>query len=96
MRGYSWITICPQEIGDRLGGEEALRATGAFCEVSSLRAGGYWLLATPTYLEYDMEAATRVFRALAPALPAGMPMDPSQWSDRDLYKVVLEDPSQLR
>jgi hypothetical protein len=96
LRGYSWLTICSQEIGDQLGGEEGLRATKAFVEVSSLKAGGYWLLATPAYLDYDMEVATRVFRAMALVLPAGMPMDPSKWRDRDQYKVVLEDPSLLR
>jgi hypothetical protein len=38
-----------------------------------------------------MAAAERVFRAVAPALPPGMPMDPSRWRDAAKYKVVIAD-----
>lgn len=91
LRGYSWLTICSQEIGDRLGGEDGLRATGAFVEVAHLAAGGYWLLACRHYADYDLSAAEKVFRALACALPAGMPVDSSQWRDRQRYLVVRAD-----
>ncbi|MFF9861823.1 hypothetical protein [Streptomyces tendae] len=30
LRGYSWTTVCPEELSVRLGGPEALAATGAF------------------------------------------------------------------
>jgi hypothetical protein len=43
LRGYAWLTLCPQEIGDRLGGVGALWAGGAFVAVEALRKGGYRL-----------------------------------------------------
>jgi hypothetical protein len=74
LRGYSWLTVCSQQVGDELGGVEALRATGAFVEVAKLGAGGYWLLATPRFEEYDLAAADRVFRVVASKLPPGRPI----------------------
>jgi hypothetical protein len=68
------LNIASQQVGDELGGVEALRATGAFAEVTQLAAGGYWLLARPTYGEYDMTAAEKVFQVVAPKLPAGRPI----------------------
>ncbi len=91
LRGYSWLTICPQEIGDRLGGEEGLRATGAFLEVAHLGAGGYWLRVGARYRDFDFSSAEKVFLALACVLPAGMPVDSSQWRDRRKYLVVRAD-----
>jgi len=44
LRGYSWLTIVPQEIGDRLGGLARLRASGAFVEVAA--PGSWRVLAT--------------------------------------------------
>ena len=73
LRGYDWLTICPKELADRLGGTGALRATGAFHEVAQLSGGGVWLLATADYRDLDDAALYRVFRALAPVLPIGMP-----------------------
>jgi hypothetical protein len=73
LRGYAWLTICPQQIGDRLGGLEGLRNSGAFAHVEPLAKGGYWLLATDDYRDFDAEAAQRVFRVLAPALRRGKP-----------------------
>ncbi|WP_018684443.1 hypothetical protein [Actinokineospora enzanensis] len=73
LRGYGWITVLPREIGDRLGGAEVLRETGAFLEVDRLPDGGYWLRATGTYDEYGMPEVEKVFRAVAPALPAMEP-----------------------
>jgi hypothetical protein len=57
-----------------LGGADAVRATGAFCSVVALEHGGLWLQATPSYDEYDILAARRVFRALSPVLVAGTPI----------------------
>ncbi|MEU8952576.1 hypothetical protein [Streptomyces sp. NPDC048489] len=28
-RGYDWLTICPEELGDRLGGLQGLRDGGS-------------------------------------------------------------------
>jgi hypothetical protein len=74
LRGYGWLTVCSQQIGDELGGLEALRATGAFAEADRLANGGYWLLATPRFEQYDLAAAERIFQVLAPKLPTGKPI----------------------
>jgi hypothetical protein len=73
LRGYGFATVVPAELVDRLGGVRELADTGAFVRVQSLRAGGVVLQATATLSQYDDEAMRRVFRALAPVLPAGMP-----------------------
>lgn len=90
LRGYSWLTICSEGVADVLGGAAALRASGAFNEIIDLN-GPIWMVATSQYRAYDQEAAKRVFAAVAKALPAGMPTDPSGWSDRTKYKIVVED-----
>jgi hypothetical protein len=73
LRGYAWLTVCPQEIGDRLGGVEALRSSGAFAQVEALSKGGYWLLATENWRDFGQPAAERIFPVLAPALRPGEP-----------------------
>jgi hypothetical protein len=90
LRGYSWLTICPQELAGRLGGVAGLRATGAFHEVSQLAAGGVWLLATADYRDYDQAAVERVFEAVAPVLPTGMPRSFDR-DDRPPNRVALRD-----
>ncbi|MEV4630668.1 hypothetical protein AB0J90_30830 [Micromonospora sp. NPDC049523] len=87
LRGYAWLTICPEEVGDRLGGVDGLRAGGAFVEVDKLAGGGYWLLATEDFRDFDQEAAERIFPVLAPALRAGdayadIPGDPPYYVSR--------------
>jgi hypothetical protein len=74
LRGYAWLTLCPQEIGDRLGGVEGLRAGGAFAEVAALRNGGYWLLATEDWRDFGQPAAENIFPVLAAALRPGEPL----------------------
>ncbi|MCF3131962.1 DUF3396 domain-containing protein [Streptomyces olivochromogenes] len=78
LRGYSWITVCPEELSRRLGGPSALAASGAFSRVVPLAAGGVVLQATETLTGFTDDALRRVFRALAPVLPPGMPQyDPA-------------------
>ncbi|MFE7127052.1 hypothetical protein [Streptomyces sp. NPDC057617] len=78
LRGYSWTTVCPGELSERLGGPAALAATGAFHRVFPLAAGGIVLQATRTVAEYSDDAVRRVFEALHPVLPPGMPQfDPA-------------------
>ncbi|MEU0558073.1 hypothetical protein [Dactylosporangium sp. NPDC006015] len=67
-RGYSWLTVIAQHLGERLGGIEALRDSGAFTEVQALPDGGFWLLATDRIADYGPDQAGRVFRALRPVL----------------------------
>jgi hypothetical protein len=94
LRGYSWLTIAAQEIGDRLGGVAGLRATGAFAEVDQLAHGGYWLLATERFADYDLNQADKVFRALASVLPPGRPHPTPSYAAP--HQVILEDPSAVR
>jgi hypothetical protein len=72
LRGYSWVTVVARELAGRLGGADAVAATGAFCEVEELPDGGLWLRATPTINEFTGEAIQRVFAALAPVLLTGI------------------------
>jgi hypothetical protein len=103
-RDYGWLTVLAEELGDRLGGLPALRASGAFAQVERLAAGGYWLLATPTWDEYGWPEAQRVFEALAPVLPPGVPQttqerilvvgeQPRRWTSRNL--IVSRDPGEI-
>jgi hypothetical protein len=75
LRGYSWITVVPGVLASRLGGAAGLRDNGAFAAVEELAGGAVWLEATPLWSEYsgDQAAVDRVFEALVPVLPAGMP-----------------------
>jgi hypothetical protein len=73
LRGYNWLTVCPAELVDRLGGVATLSASGAFYRVVALDHGGACLQATPTLQGYDLPAARRVFQAVRPVLPAGVP-----------------------
>ncbi|UQU67567.1 hypothetical protein COUCH_15395 [Couchioplanes caeruleus] len=87
LRGYSWVTVVPEELANRLGGVAALEGSGAFVEVTALRNGGVWLLATPDYRDYGPEQVERVFQVLAPVLRPGRP---------ELRDYVLGDPPPRR
>ncbi|MEV0460635.1 hypothetical protein [Catellatospora methionotrophica] len=87
LRGYAWLTVLPRELGDVLGGVEKLAATGVFHEVARLDTGGYWLLATEHFDEYDTAAAERVFHVLAPVLPPGLPAR----STAEPHMIILRD-----
>jgi len=97
LRGYSWVTVCPGELAARLGGVDALAASGAFARVEQLRCGGVWLQATKRFAEYDDAAVRRVFQVLAPVLPGGLPKpDPFAVHDGRTYRLVWEDAAQHR
>jgi hypothetical protein len=81
--GYDWVTMVPDAVGVALGGEPALRDSGAFAAVTRLDRGGWFLVSTPSLFQYDMAAAERVFAALAPSLPTGTPIP---------YETSLIDP----
>lgn len=76
LRGYSWVTILGSAALERVGGVGELQRSGAFHEVTDLGSGTVLVRATPHPSQYDDEAVAKVFRALAPALPAGEP-----WKD---------------
>jgi hypothetical protein len=99
LRGYEWVTVCPKELTERLGGPERLRASGAFAEVRSLAQGGLLLRATDSPEEYRADRVRDAFRALAPALPPGRPGPIAEppltvmgEPDPDLSRVVFADP----
>ena len=71
LRGYSWITLCAEQLVERLGGVESLSRSGAFHSVARLAHGAVFLQATPTLADYDDAAIRRVFEALAPVLLTG-------------------------
>lgn len=87
LRGYEWVTVCPAGIAATLGGAEALRASGAFAEVTELGAGRLLLRATDPAAWTD-EAVRRVFEAVRPALPPGQPRQPQH---ETITKVVMTD-----
>lgn len=88
LRGYEWVTVCPRELAQRLGGPDGLRDTGAFAEVTPLPYGAVLLRATDTPEEYRGERVQAVFRALAPVLPAGMPR---RLPEHDFSRIVFAD-----
>jgi hypothetical protein len=94
LRGYAWLTLCPQEIGDRLGGAGALRASGAFAAVEVLRNGGYWLLATGDWREFGQPTAEKIFPIVAPVLPPGEPVPDAP--DDPPYFVSRRDAAELQ
>ncbi|MFD5858843.1 hypothetical protein [Streptomyces chartreusis] len=96
LRGYDWVTVCPQELADRLGGAAELRATGAFHDVAELAEGGVWLLATPNHDEYDEERVTRVWSALSPVIRPGKPKRFSDEVGQPPLPIVYEDAAQGR
>ncbi|MEU9353586.1 hypothetical protein AB0D65_22020 [Streptomyces griseoloalbus] len=73
LRGYAWVTVCPSELTDALGGADALKRSGAFHRVASLASGGTVLQATETLAAFSNEAMRKTFQALAPVLPPGVP-----------------------
>jgi hypothetical protein len=89
LRGYGWLTVCPREVGDQLGGGAYFRSSNAYFRVVELGSGGYWLQATPTYAGYNLAAAERVHRTLAPALIPGRPIAGVGFGSR--HRLVLED-----
>jgi hypothetical protein len=93
LRGYSWVTICPQQLVERLGGAARLEESGAFWRIRPLASGATWMQASEHLEEYGVDAIRRVFRSLAPVLPEG-PVE-STWGN-DWPSLVHADASQYR
>ncbi|WKX14224.1 hypothetical protein [Streptomyces sp. NL15-2K] len=96
LRGYEWWTICPKELAGPLGGADALRVTGAFHDVVRLPSGALWLQATKHYRDYGPDAYAAVFRALAPALPPGVPKRFDRRNDEPAERILHLDASAVR
>ncbi|GAA1874278.1 hypothetical protein [Asanoa iriomotensis] len=88
LRGYAWVTVVPKELVDHLGGAAALARSDAVVLARPLSAGGVLLQATPTAADFDDDALHRLFRLLAPVLPAGLPRPLPGWEG---LPVVIED-----
>jgi hypothetical protein len=91
LRGYSWVTLCPPAVVSALGGVKALEGSGAFVEVRELAYGGALLRSTERFEEYDESAILRVFRTLAPALPAGSPRQLPDLPGMPKARLIYED-----
>ncbi|NEC91901.1 DUF3396 domain-containing protein [Streptomyces sp. SID12501] len=92
LRGYAWVTVCPEELTEELGGADSLERTGAFYRVVPLGSGGAVLQATETISGYSDEAMRRTFDVLAPVLPPGLPrFDPAN----PAVRFVSEDAGQF-
>jgi hypothetical protein len=88
LRGYPWVTICAPQIAERLGGVDALRASGAFFAVHVLPTSSVWLQATERLEDYQGDAMRRVFQTVAPVLPPGRPMP---YVGEYLGRMIYED-----
>jgi hypothetical protein len=86
LRGYSWVTVVAPGIAARLGGARALRASGAFYEVSVLPNGSLWLRATPAINEFTGDRVRRVFEVLAPVLTEGV----AEFRFSESYRIVRD------
>ncbi|MFF7156395.1 hypothetical protein [Streptomyces sp. NPDC008139] len=95
LRGYSWLTVAASELVDRLGGADALRASGAFTQVEPLRSGGVWLLATENYADYTDESVEAVWRALAPVLLKGTPSRDRAGREESPVRLVFRDAAEV-
>ncbi|HVQ91500.1 MAG TPA: hypothetical protein VMU51_10735 [Mycobacteriales bacterium] len=73
LRGFSWLTLCPAGLADKLGGPQKLKASGAFTTVTGLPHGAVLLQATDSLLDYGPHETHRVYYALRRVLPAVPP-----------------------
>ena len=89
LRQYAWMTYLAPSALDMVGGVRTIRETGSFETVLELDCGGVVVVATKVPSQYDSDAVFRVFRALAPALPAGELYAPQAYVPP--YKLVYED-----
>jgi hypothetical protein len=95
LRGYGWLTVLAQQLADRVGGADALRATGAFSQVRQLQRGGVGLLVTDNLQDYTEQTAEPAFRVLAPLLPPGEPFTAYRSPMRPPVIVVPADPASV-
>lgn len=89
LRGYSWWTVVPGELLERVGGMAGLRDSGAFCEVLELPGGGAWLRATEDFADYDEAAVRRVWLALRRAVIPGTPKPETVYPDSPPNRMTV-------
>jgi hypothetical protein len=66
---YEWVTVASSGVIKRLGGVDALHASGAFWRVEAMAAGSAWLQATEDAAEFVGPRVDAVFDALVQCLP---------------------------
>ncbi|NIK56121.1 hypothetical protein [Kribbella shirazensis] len=93
LRGYSWVTMCPPPIVERLGGVTKLEESKRFWRLRPLASGAVWAQATERLDDYKGAVIEGVFRVFAPVLPAGL-VEPI-WGD-SWPTLVHADASQYR
>ncbi|WP_329194116.1 hypothetical protein [Streptomyces sp. NBC_01435] len=91
LRGYSWLTVAPDDIVHHLGGVDALRDSGAFSSISVLPNGSFLLQATDWFHEYRDERVVAVHRALRARLIEGEFRRPSPAPGQPSTHMVLFD-----
>ncbi len=91
LRGYGWVTACSPPLLEKLGGSAALEATGVFADVEVLSGGNVLLKATEDPREFDEAALEAVWRALASALPRGLPRKPAGYEDVEVVERDAAD-----
>jgi hypothetical protein len=95
LRGYDWLTVCADELAERLGGIDALRASGAFARVEPLRSGGLWLLATEEYGDFTDPRVAAVWEAVAPVLRHGTPSRDRAEREESPVRLVFRDAAEV-
>jgi hypothetical protein len=65
LRGCSWITICPSELFDRLGGAPSLEKTGLFSRIEKTPSGAAILQATERLSDFTDGKAVEIARCLS-------------------------------
>lgn len=90
LRGYSWVTVLGPRPAGLVGGTEGLADRGLH-RVAMLDNGAVIVQATERLADYEGDAVRRVFEAVAPALPAGLPRKriSSRW--RLIYEDAADD-----
>lgn len=66
---YDWVTVASSDVVARLGGVQALQASGAFWLVEEVAGGSVWLQATADLEQFDTAHGMAVFETLAKCLP---------------------------
>jgi hypothetical protein len=89
LRGYSWWTIVPGELLERVGGIAGLRESGAFLEVLEIPGGGAWLRATERFADYDEGAVRAVWLALRDAVIPGTPKPETVYPDSPPNRLTV-------
>ncbi|MYS87827.1 hypothetical protein [Embleya scabrispora] len=91
IRGYSWITMFPESIADRLGGFETFAAESLH-EVSRIPGGGILVRACEDYRNYYPGSMRELWRILSPVLPPSTPREAPLYPGESPLGIVYSLP----